>query len=184
MTTETIDLRTARDELRVRLLLALPDYGVTRIPAATPAGVPSDVHPSLDLYDSVKPDTDYDAEAVLTWVLDYFDNAMAAQSKVVREVSVLEAMEHQATVDQAQLETSNAAGVVTTAADLVVYLRGVAGVLRRSLSLSEQWDLARTIEGTADQLTATMTALVAQYPELSPVLAAPAPGLVLPGDGR
>ncbi len=70
------------------------------------------------------------------------------------------------------VELAAAAGVVTTAADVLPYLDGVAAGLREGMTIDKQWERARGVDVATTQLRSTVAGLIKQYPQLAP--AAPA----------
>lgn len=135
-----------RDLFRIQLLLALPDAGLRRIPAAEPAGRPSDIDPDADLFDQHVPLEGYSAEALAAWVLEQFD-----------------ALEHS---QAPAIEAAGAAGVLSMNLEFHRYLTALAGSLREGLDLVQQRALAASVEEQAQTLAALSANLIQQWPQL------------------
>lgn len=156
---------TAREQLRVDLLLHLPALGLRVQRAKQPAGEPSLEYPDLDLYDQVHPDHDYNPTALAAWVLEQADALVAAAFSPSLEQA--EALEQQ----QAELVMfAGATSTFTAMAEWHSYLSQLAPVLQRNLNITEQWDLARTLEAEAARVQGVLLALLDRFPQLEAVL--------------
>lgn len=157
---------TPREQFRVELLLQLPALALRVVPASEPAGQPSTEFPSLDLYDQVHPDHDYDAAALAAWVLEQVDRLAGADAFAL-------AADQAEQLEQSQAEMIQLAGVSSTfsaMAEWHSYLSQLAPILRRNMAIAEQWDLARTLEAEAARVQGVLLALIDRFPQLQAVL--------------
>lgn len=82
-------------------------------------------------------------------------------------------------------EVAGASAAYASAAEYGAYISALADILKRGLSLSEQWDLARTVEAEGQKLKALCGQLRRAYPEVTEVAGAEvANRLVLPGESE
>lgn len=131
------------DHFRAELLLQMPDVGACYSRPEATHGV----------------NHDYDRDALAAWIVDQM--ALAATAAVDETNAGLDAR------FGAIAERAGAAGVINAAGEFSTYLRKLGVVLRRGLSLSDAYDLARTCEAEAARLEGMATGLLSAYPDLA-----------------
>lgn len=149
-----------RDEFRVQLLLALPDAAFHQVPGDDPE------------YLSTRRDPDYNAQALAAFVLEQLDAA------------VLQATELEAEALPEVASMAAAAGTASASAEFAGYLEQLAGILKRNMGISEQWDLARTISGEAGKLRHIVQQLVIAHPGIAAPVSNEPLGLVPASAGK
>ena len=165
MNTTPEPTRTRRDELRVQFALLLPQLALTVTPATEPAGVPSDQHPDLDLYDTVNTDPDYNPTALAAWILDEVDGIVDDALRAAL-VDVQSIEESQAAV----VELATASSTFASVAEWLRYLTQLEAVVRRGLTLSQSYDLSRTMREEIARVHALPAGLAERFPQLGRLL--------------
>lgn len=88
-------------------------------------------------------------------------------------------------LNQRAVEEAAAAGVFSGAAEYATYLAALADVLKRGLTVAQQWDLARTVEAESGRLAGVCRNLQVEFPALAgAVQPEVTKRLVLPGEGE
>jgi len=150
----------SRAELRVQLLLQLPDLAARGFASSDPEGV---IYTDLDK--PISPDVDYDPEALAGWILEQFD--LVQRQAVLEAATGVDALE----ADQAEMiELATAGATFSAMAEWTRYLTQVAAVLRRGLSIKECHDLAATLDQESARAQGVLVALTGRFPALRALL--------------
>lgn len=159
--TPTPTARTRRDEFRVQLALLLPDRGQIVIPPS----VDAPATPGPLSYAQHRPDHDYDPAALAEWILSEVDGLVGeALRDAAADVQSIE--ESQAAV----VELATASATFSSVAEWARYLAQLEAVVRRGLTLSQSYDLSRTMREELDRVHQLLSALVARFPALEQLL--------------
>lgn len=157
---------SARDRLRVELLLHLPDVGVN-----VPAGVDL---ASWRLLGEVKPghaavidrDHDYAPEQLVSWLLDRVDALVQTEAVALASAEIAGLEESQA----ATIELASAGATFAALTEWAGYLTKFPAILRRGLSIKDAHDLAATVDLERSRVVEMLTALLDRFPALADLL--------------
>lgn len=138
-------VRDAQHEFQVLIHLHLPDVAATRVS-----------HGVLAV------DKDYDAEKLAQWAGAQFAQALAD----VRAEAAAEARAVEASTARV-IEAAGAGGTLTASLEFGRYLAQLEQALKSNLSLSDQWDLGRTVGVQRERLVALASQLIAHFPFLA-----------------